>query len=44
LSQPPKFGCQYLWRHRATTPKAAKRLLAFFTAQINNNHNRTAYL
>jgi hypothetical protein len=26
------------------TPKAAKRLLEFFTAQINNDHMRKAYL
>ena len=26
------------------TPKAAKRVLEFFTAQINNDHTRTAYL
>jgi hypothetical protein len=26
------------------TPKAAKRVLAFFTAQINNDHTRKAYL
>src|ERR1700692_4189089 len=26
------------------TPKAAKRVLEFFTAQINNNHTRKAYL
>jgi hypothetical protein len=26
------------------TPKAAKRLLEFFTAQINNDHTRKAYL
>jgi site-specific recombinase XerD len=28
----------------APTPKAAKRVLEFFTAQINNNHTRKAYL
>ena len=27
-----------------TTPKAAKRVLEFFTAQINNDHTRKAYL
>jgi hypothetical protein len=26
------------------TPKAAKRALEFFTAQINNDHTRKAYL
>jgi site-specific recombinase XerD len=26
------------------TPKAAKRVLEFFTAQVNNNHTRKAYL
>ncbi len=26
------------------TPKAAKRVFEFFTAQINNDHTRTAYL
>ena len=26
------------------TPQAAKRMLEFFTAQINNNHTRRAYL
>ena len=26
------------------TPKAAKRTLEFFTAQINNDHTRKAYL
>jgi len=26
------------------TPKAAKRVLEFFTAQINNDHTRLAYL
>ena len=26
------------------TPKAAKRVLEFFTAQINNGHTRKAYL
>ena len=26
------------------TPKAAKRVLEFFTAQINNEHTRKAYL
>ena len=26
------------------TPKAAKRVLEFFTAQINNNHTRKAYM
>jgi site-specific recombinase XerD len=26
------------------TPKAAKRVLEFFTAQINNDHTRVAYL
>ena len=26
------------------TPKAAKRVLEFFTAQINNHHTRKAYL
>ena len=26
------------------TPKAAKRVLEFFTAQINNRHTRKAYL
>lgn len=26
------------------TPKAAKRVLEFFTAQINNDHTRKAYL
>jgi hypothetical protein len=26
------------------TPKAAKRVLEFFTGQINNDHTRTAYL
>jgi hypothetical protein len=28
----------------APTPKAAKRALEFFTAQINNDHTRLAYL
>ena len=28
----------------APTPKAAKRVLEFFTAQINNGHTRKAYL
>jgi len=28
----------------APTPKAAKRVLEFFTAQINNDHTRRAYL
>ena len=28
----------------APTPKAAKRALEFFTAQINNDHTRKAYL
>ena len=28
----------------APTPKAAKRVLEFFTAQINNDHTRKAYL
>jgi site-specific recombinase XerD len=28
----------------APTPKAAQRVLEFFTAQINNNHTRKAYL
>jgi len=27
----------------APTPKAAKRVLEFFTAQINNDHTRKAY-
>jgi site-specific recombinase XerD len=27
----------------APTPKAAKRVLEFFTAQINNDHTRLAY-
>jgi hypothetical protein len=26
------------------TPKAAKRVLEFFTGQINNNHTRRAYM
>ena len=26
------------------TPKAAKRVLEFFTAQINNDHTRKAYM
>jgi hypothetical protein len=26
------------------TPKAAQRVLEFFTAQINNDHTRRAYL
>ena len=26
------------------TPKAAKRVLEFFTAQVNNDHTRKAYL
>jgi len=26
------------------TPKAARRVLEFFTAQVNNNHTRKAYL
>ena len=26
------------------TPKAAKRVLEFFNAQINNDHTRKAYL
>jgi hypothetical protein len=26
------------------TPKAAKRVLEFFTGQINNDHTRKAYL
>ena len=26
------------------TPKAAKRVLEFFTAQINNDHTRNVYL
>ena len=26
------------------TPQAAKRVLEFFTAQINNDHTRKAYL
>jgi hypothetical protein len=26
------------------TPKAARRVLEFFTAQINNDHTRKAYL
>ena len=26
------------------TPKATKRVLEFFTAQINNDHTRKAYL
>lgn len=28
----------------APTPKAAKRVLEFFTAQINNDHTRKSYL
>jgi site-specific recombinase XerD len=28
----------------APTPKAARRVLEFFTAQINNDHTRKAYL
>jgi site-specific recombinase XerD len=28
----------------APTPKAAKRVVEFFTAQINNDHTRAAYL
>ena len=28
----------------APTPKAAKRVLEFFTAQINNDHTRLAYI
>jgi hypothetical protein len=28
----------------APTPKAARRFLEFFTAQINNDHTRKAYL
>ena len=28
----------------ASTPKAAKRVLEVFTAQINNDHTRKAYL
>src|SRR6266446_120091 len=28
----------------APTPKAAKRVLEFFTTQINNDHTRKAYL
>jgi hypothetical protein len=39
LSQPPKFGCQYLW---ALSNHAQGRQLAFFTAQINNDHTRKA--
>ena len=27
----------------APTPKAAKRVLEFFTAQVNNDHTRKAY-
>lgn len=27
-----------------STPKAGKRILEFFTAQINNDHTRKAYL
>ena len=30
--------------HFTPTPKAAKRVLEFFTAQINNDHTRKAYL
>ena len=28
----------------APTPKAARRVVEFFTAQINNDHTRKAYL
>jgi hypothetical protein len=28
----------------APTPKAAQRVMEFFTAQINNDHTRKAYL
>ena len=28
----------------APTPKAARRTLEFFTAQVNNDHTRKAYL
>ena len=28
----------------APTPKAARRVLEFFTAQINNDHTRKSYL
>ena len=28
----------------APTPKAAQRVVEFFTAQINNDHTRKAYL
>jgi hypothetical protein len=28
----------------AATPKAAQRVLEFFTAQLNNDHTRKAYL
>jgi hypothetical protein len=28
----------------APTPKAAKRILEFFTTQINNDHTRKAYM
>ena len=28
----------------APTPKAAQRVLEFFTAQVNNDHTRKAYL
>jgi intergrase/recombinase len=28
----------------APTPKAAKRMLEFFTTQINNDHTRKAYM
>jgi len=35
LQQPMQF---------TTTPKGAKRVVEFFTAQINNDHTRKAYL
>ncbi len=41
LSPAPKLQPAPLF---APTPKAAKRVLEFFTAQINNDHTRKAYL
>jgi site-specific recombinase XerD len=41
LSPAPALAPALLY---APTPKAAKRVLEFFTAQINNDHTRKAYL
>jgi hypothetical protein len=41
LSPAPSLAPALLY---APTPKAAKRVLEFFTAQINNDHTRKAHV